>query len=103
MEQLTPEQRIEAYEYALKEMYERGNLWICVRLHFWLEFNGYDNARISVLEIFPEFAKLKPDPLPFKGSASWWSPDKAGHRSRIAALEQCIKECLLLINQPTGQ
>lgn len=102
MEQLTPAQRIEAYEYVLDSIKKIGNFWICISLSSWLSIrkNEVFNMPKSI-NYFPEFMALKPTKLPCEGSTGWWKNDEAGRLFRIAALEQCIKECLLLINQPT--
>lgn len=101
MEQLTPEQRIEAYKYVLDRIERVGNIWICIQLGGWIYKNVWHVQVNDAIDYFPEFAAMKPDPLPFLGSTAWWDEDEDGRLSRIAALEQCIKECLLLINQPT--
>lgn len=102
MEQLTPQQRIEAYRHALAHVHDDCYPWVCVHL-----FSGCHNQGFypitNILGYFPEFLKHKPEILPYPDSNMWWPEDANGNISRIAALEQCIKECLLLINQPTGQ
>jgi len=98
MEQLTPLQRLEAYEYALSTAKE-FNQNVCIALSVWLHEKEYNVMPSGVGEYFPEFIKMKPDPLPFAKTTNWWSNDKDGQPFRIAALEECIKECQLLINQ----
>lgn len=103
MNELTPEQRIEAYEYALKEIKTNISFCCCSLLAYWLNWryppHGY--LMSDAHKLLPELLSKKPPNTPI--DHRWWSYDTAGQASRIAALEQCIKECLLLINQPTGQ
>lgn len=87
MTTLTPQQRIQAYEYALNKQQEYDNDFledgVCYDLQFHL------NEDVAICEIhnyFPEFLAQKPKNMP--GIGGFWFTTRA---ERIAALEAAIE------------
>lgn len=99
-ESLTAEQRIGAYRYCMDHTNDRSRPWVCVHLMEYCHSRGIDISD-EILNYFPEFARYKPEKLPFENSTMWWVEDEAGINRRKEVLNECIEECLLLINQTT--
>jgi len=101
MEQLTPEQRIAAYRYCIDHTNDYSRPWVCIHL---LEFchSREIYPPHEILNYFPEFARHRPEKLPFQDSTMWWDEDEEGINKRKEVLNACIEECLLLINQPNN-
>lgn len=86
---LTPQQKIEAYTYAMLELQQCPNAAVCLLLQYWLnewEF-GYPSDLDPATSYFPEFLAQKPQGCP--KSHLWW-PDGAVH-PRLLALERAIE------------
>jgi hypothetical protein len=103
MATLTKEQKIEAYEYCLEKAKNNSwDLYVCPNLQSWLHMNKISSMD-SLLELFPEFAVLKPNNIPHPSYPWWNSKEKddltsdgkvrlLGNYARVAALEGIIKK-----------
>lgn len=99
-EQLTVEQRLEAYKHTKVYVKKSVNAFVCIGLGDYLEYVlGYPEADADDLGVikkcFPEIFKRKPRKT-FRGC--WWFPlTSEGNAQREALLDECIKECEQLL------
>ena len=91
---LTPEQRLSAYEYAMKRVRRYTSHVICGSLYDWLELSGYPHERICD-DIFPELSKRKPKDKFWR--EVWFLRNDEGNQQRIQLLTECIEEVKQLI------
>jgi len=93
---LTPQQRIEAYQYVLDQVRagEYRN-WICLHLQNWIGINYHRQISTStLLRLFPEFAEQKPIKLYDENQdveGAWWNG--LDREIRINVLQNAIKKC----------
>lgn len=95
MRQLTIEEKINIYEYAIdcvNEAEDKYDLWICPHLIDAIPsvyFNLSDG--IDIIYLLPEFYNKKPKTQNSDG-AGWWPYGKKGKEIRIKVLKEIIKE-----------
>ena len=89
---LTPQQRLEAYEWAREEIQQYSvhsyRIGVCGRLQMWL---FHENIPIPLEPnlLFHEFARQKP--LEIADELYWWPRNKNGFIQRLAALDRAIE------------
>jgi hypothetical protein len=89
---LTPQQRIEAYKYAIA-YYEGSNGYnykgMCLILRVYLKNNSLGNLLLAfnLLELFPEIKALRPLSAP----AYWFRRNQEGKMQRIELLTKAIE------------
>lgn len=95
--ELTKEQKIAAYEYAIHEIISHNSQYfyvcriLCFYSHTFLKIDvklTWLNASDLFKELFPEFWSQKPEYI-IRENGTWWLPDD--RKSRIQALQNAIK------------
>lgn len=100
---LTPEQKLEGYKFALEKIKERGTKmeydpqsspYVCDNLSFWLQNNEIPDVNSSfstdkLKKHFPEFMAKEPET---DNDMGWWPIDYSGKRARIGVLTRIIKK-----------
>jgi hypothetical protein len=99
MHQLTPQQRIAAYEWAAERIEEGGN-FLCLKLTLWVQHNGYpDFLPIfdeHVQDVFPELSVF--DPTGTGKSGCWFGMD-CQRRERLEARLFILGSCILMAEE----
>ena len=96
MKELTTEEKLEAYGYALqgvlKDIINSLKAGICVDLQHWLNENKEMGlvAYTETLLYFPEFKLYQT--VGVDANHNWWPDSKKGNQRRIEVLEEIIEK-----------
>jgi hypothetical protein len=86
---LTPQLRLEAYEWVVEKIkHNPVRPYMCCLLRNWCDINGVDDDEEDVLKAFPEMYNMCPE-----GTApdcSWFPIDTRGNEQRLRVLDSCI-------------
>lgn len=93
---MTPQQRLELYQLALKGIGTGRHTFLCIALKSANNHLSYLPNPAEPMDHCPELLALKPQNR--LGYSSWWNTLDA--TPRIKALEQAIKAAKLLITKP---
>jgi hypothetical protein len=84
MKQLTKEEKLEAYTYAMFVIFDEP--WcpfVCYSLVYWVKY--FKGAPFCMAEMFNEFERQR------KGRVgAWWPVTPSGNRSRLRAIERAM-------------
>lgn len=101
MKQLSIKQRLDAYEWAIKQFeIGAGQHSLCLTLYNYLvdKISIYVLFPDDVTAAFPEFVLFKPEEIVWRHE-NWFSTDELGDTWRVIVLNECITECKKLLNQ----